>query len=44
MVKDAGKILTTEFDRETFSVTLVECFDNLKGSDVNFEMVTSNTL
>ena len=44
MVMDAVKILTTEFDRQTFSVTFPECFDDLKGSDVNFEMIASNTL
>ena len=25
-------------------MTLVECFDDLKGSDANFEMVASNTI
>ena len=44
MVMDAVHILTTQFDRTTFTVTLVECFDDLKGSDANFEMVASNTL
>ena len=44
MVKDVVKILLEDYDRNTFSVRFMDCFDDLKGSDVNFEMVASNTL
>jgi hypothetical protein len=43
MIPDAIKVMM-DFDRETFSVQFIDCFDDLKGSDANFEMVASNTL
>ena len=33
-----------DFDKSTFAVKFPECFDDLKGSDANFEMVASQTL
>ena len=44
MVKDVLKILVEDFDRVTFTVQFVSCFDDLKGSDANFEMIQSNTI
>jgi len=44
MVPDVCKILLEEYDRTTFCVQFTSCFDDLKGSDANFEMVASNTL
>ena len=44
MVSDVVKILMDDFDKATFAVTFTECFDDLKGSDANFEMVASQTL
>ena len=40
---DAVKVML-DFDRRTFSVMFPDCFDDIKGSDANFEMVASNTL
>ena len=44
MVMDVVKILVEDFDRVTFTVQFIDCFDDLKGSDANFEMIQSNTL
>ena len=44
MVMDVEKILVEDYDRPTLSITFLDCFDDLKGSDANFEMVCSNTL
>ena len=44
MIMDVTKILEDEFSRDTFTVQFTKCFDDLKGSDANFEMVASNTL
>ena len=44
MVYDVVKILLEEYDRTTFAVQFTDCFNDLKGSDANFEMVASNTL
>ena len=43
MVPDAIAVML-DFDKTTFSVQFIDCFDDLKGSDANFEMVASNTL
>ena len=39
MIMDVVKILLEDFSRETFTVQFVSCFDDLKGSDANFEMI-----
>ena len=44
MVMDVVKILVEDFDRVTFTVQFINCFDDLKGADANFEMIQSNTL
>ena len=44
MIMDVVKILLEDFSRETFTVQFIDCFDDLKSSDANFEMVSSNTL
>ena len=44
MVMDVVKILVEDFDRVTFTVQFLSCFDDIKSSDANFEMVQSNTL
>ena len=43
MVMDAVKVML-DFDKKTWSVMFPDCFDDLKGSDANFEMVASNTM
>ena len=43
MIPDAIKVMM-DFDKVTFSTQFIDCFDDLKGSDANFEMVASNTL
>ena len=43
MIPDAIKVML-DFDKTTFCVQYISCFDDLKGSDANFEMVASNTL
>ena len=44
MIMDVVKILEEDFSRETFTVEFVDCFDDLKGTDANFEMIASNTI
>ena len=44
IILDAANIMRQDFDRHTFSITLVDCFDDLKGIDAGFEVVKSNTL
>ena len=44
MIMDVTAILEDQFSRDTFTVQFPKCFDDLKGSDANFEMVASNTL
>ena len=43
MIPDAIKVML-DIDRTNSSVQFIDCFDDLKGSDANFEMVASNTL
>ena len=43
MIMDAVKVML-DFDKKTFSVLFPYCFDDLKGADANFEMVSSNTM
>ena len=43
MIPDAIKVML-DIDKFTFSCQFIDCFDDLKGSDANFEMVASNTL
>ena len=43
MIMDAVNVML-DFDKDTFSVLFPDCFDDLKGSDANFEMVASNTM
>ena len=44
MIKDVANILLKRYERTTFSVQIPECFEDLKGKDANFEVVTSGTL
>ena len=44
MVRDLTNTLLTNFDRERMRIVLPEGLNHLKGKDVNFEMVTSNTI
>ena len=44
MVKNVVDTLMNKFDRINLSVKLPEVFEQLKGSDAMFEMVTSNTI
>ena len=44
MVRDIVKMLTKNFDHDTLTVQLPDSFEQLKGEDANFEMVTSNTI
>ena len=44
MVKNVVDTLMNKFDRINLSVKLPEAFEQLKGSDAMFEMVTSNTI
>ena len=41
MIADVTKVLETDFDRRDFSIELIDCFDDLIGSDANFEIVAS---
>ena len=43
MISDLAKAMS-DYDRNTMSVQIPECFDHLKGNDAMFEMITSNTL
>ena len=44
MIHDVVQIMLARYDKETFALYFMECFDALKGSDVSFEMIASNTL
>ena len=44
MMLDINDIFKNRFDRNTLMLKIPHVFKNLKGLDVNFEMVTSNTL
>ena len=44
MVKNVIEILEHRFDPETLMLPVPLAFENLKGDDNNFEMVTSNTI
>ena len=44
MVKQICQLLRTRYDRHTLTIRIPECFDQLKGEEENFEMVTSPTL
>ena len=44
MVKDVIEGIKQRIDSETLSITFPDVFENLKGTDAHFEMVTSNTL
>ena len=44
MIRDVAQIFLTQYSRVTFTVGIPRCFDVMKGEDVNFEMVASNTL
>ena len=44
MVKDLIKAMQNDFDKHTLNVRIPECFEQLKGKDAEFEMVTSSTI
>ena len=44
MVRDICKILETRYERSTLTIQVPACFEQLKGEDAKFEMVTSNTI
>ena len=44
MVKNIIDILMNKFDKIHLSIQFPVAFEQLKGSDANFEMVTSNTI
>ena len=41
MIRDVVKVMIHRINKVHFFVQLVECFEDLKGSDVNFEIVAS---
>ena len=44
MCHDLRKLFTYSFDRRTLKLEIPKAFDQLKATDAEFEMVTSNTL
>ena len=44
MVKDIVKMMTRNFNHDNLTLQLPLAFEQLKGEDANFEMVTSNTI
>ena len=44
MVKDIIDVIKCRIDQNNRTITLPDVFENLKGTDARFEMVTSNTL
>ena len=44
MVRDVVGIFEHQFNPQTLMLGIPNAFDHLKGSDTNFEMVTSNTI
>ena len=44
MVRDIVKMLTRNFNHDSLTVQFPDSFEQLKGEDSNFEMVTSNTI
>ena len=44
MVKDVVKTLMKKYNRNDMTIHIPSAFEHLKGSDANFEMVTSNTI
>ena len=44
MVKDVIEVMKRRIDSQSLTITFPDVFENLKGTDAHFEMVTSNTL
>ena len=44
MIMDIVKILQSRYSRIDFAVRFPECFEDLKGSDVEFESCVSNSI
>ena len=44
MVNDIAQLMKNRFDHNTLMLEIPESFEQLKGRDANFEMVTSNTI
>ena len=44
MVNDIARLMRERFDHNTLLLAIPESFEQLKGRDANFEMVTSNTI
>ena len=44
MVKDVVRILLEDYSRTNFSIQIPDCFDILKGTDANFELVAASTM
>ena len=44
MMNDARSAIVHRFDRKTLKLEIPAVFEQLKGQDVNFEMITTNTL
>ena len=44
MVNDIVLVMRERFDHNTLMLEIPETFEHLKGRDVNFELVTSNTI
>ena len=44
MVGDLINILVNNYDKSNLTFVMPQGFEHLKGKDVNFEMVTSNTI
>ena len=43
MIKDSVDILLDQYNRMEFAVDFPSCYDDIKGEDANFEIVTSQT-
>ena len=44
MVVDLIEALENDFDKQTLNMRIPDCFDQLRGDDANFEMVSSSTI
>ena len=44
MITDVVNIFVNEFDRCTFSVNFLDCLNDLRCSDTNFDIIVPNTL
>ena len=44
MIKDVSDVLENEYEKKTLSISFPTCFDDLKGNDASFELVSSNTM